>query len=297
MSRLSATLLLLLATMIWGFTFVVQKWAAVGTQSMDALSFTSLRFLIGTLVVTPFMLREKATARAPLDPLHRKGFMGCGLLLLIGSCLQQRGLAETSVSNAGFFTGSYVALVPFLSWWLFRSRPHAIIWPALAVMLAGIWLLNGSTLSHFSVGDIWVICSTMFWALHVTIVGVLAARSGRPLTLAWTQFATAGVVGTLAALLVAHSTFAAARGLWRELLWAGGMSVGVAFTLQVVGQRYVQPAVAAIVLGSEIVFTALAGALFMGDRLSPAQIAGGVLIFAAILAVEAVPQLMPRTSP
>jgi drug/metabolite transporter (DMT)-like permease len=297
MSRLSATLLLLLSTVIWGFTFVVQKWAATGPQSLDALSFTGLRFLVGTLVVTPFMLRERRASAQPLAPMAWLAFAGCGLLLLTGSCLQQRGMAETSVSNAGFFTGIYVALVPFLSWWLFRNRPHAVIWPALAAMIAGIWLLNGSTLTRFGSGDVWVLASTLFWALHVTVVGPLAAKWRSALTLAWTQFLVAGILGTGAAVVVQHPQLTAIGGVWKELLWAGGVSVGIAFTLQVVAQRYVQPAVAAIVLGSEIVFTALAGALFLGERLTALQLSGGALIACAIFAVEALPQLSFRVSP
>ncbi|MFT3905847.1 MAG: DMT family transporter [Steroidobacteraceae bacterium] len=296
MSRLSATLLLLLTTLIWGFTFVVQKWATSHGQSIDAITFTGVRFLLGALTVTALMLRETRAATAPLRGLHQLGFIACGLILLAGSWLQQHGLATTSVTNAGFFTGIYVGLVPFLGWWLFRIRPHALIWPALVAMVAGIWLLNGGSLTRIGSGDAWILSSTVFWGLHVTLVGVLSAASARPLTLAWAQFLVAGLIGTLAALLFGHTTLAVLGGTWRELLWSGVMSVGVAFTLQVVAQRYVQPAVAAIVLGSEIVFTALAGAIFLHERLTPAQITGGVLIFAAILAVEAVPQLTVRRS-
>src|SRR5262249_33674602 len=114
---------------------------------------------------------------------------------------------------------------------------------------------------------------------------------GRPLMLAWLQFLAAGTAGTLAAMIANPPPLAIVAGHWRELLWAGAISTGIAFTLQVVAQRYAQPAIAAIVMGSEILFAVLAGALFLGERLAAAQLAGGALIFVAILAVEAVPQL------
>lgn len=289
MSRLSATLLLLLTTMIWGFTFVVQKWVTSSDIHIDAMTFTAVRFVIGALVVTPLMWRERRNA-APIRALHRLGFVACGLVLLIGSWMQQYGLAGTSVSNAGFFTGIYVSYVPFLAWLLFRVRPHPLIWPALVGIVVGIWLLNGGTLTRIGAGDRWILISSVLWGLHVTLVGVLAAASSRPLALAWTQFTVAGIFGIAAALAFGSPSLLALRANWAGVLWSGAMSVGVAFTLQVIAQRHVEPAVAAIVLGSEIVFTALAGAIFLHERLTPTQLLGGLLIFLAIIAVEAIPQ-------
>jgi drug/metabolite transporter (DMT)-like permease len=291
MSRITATLLILLAATIWGFTFVVQKWATLGESALAPLTFTGLRFLLGAAVITPLTMLETRRHVAPVLTSHRLGFIACGVMLFLGSWLQQRGIVQTSVSNAGFFTGIYVVITPFVSWALFRLKPHALIWPAVAAATGGICLLNGGSLSHFDAGDLSVIASSVFWALQITLVGVFAMRSARPLLLAWVQFVVAGLLGMMLAVLFTSDTLTRMYNAWPELLWAGGMSVGVAFTLQVIAQRHVQPAVAAVIMGSEMLFAALAGALFLHERLSVSQLWGGGLIFIAIVLAEAVPQL------
>jgi drug/metabolite transporter (DMT)-like permease len=291
MSRFTATLLLLFTALIWGFTFVVQKWAATGSTGMPALAFTGVRFLLGALATTPLMLWEAKRCTTAVAHAQLGGFMVCGVMLFLASWTQQLGIELTSVSNAGFFTGIYVVLTPFAGWMMFKLKPHVLVWPGMAVTTLGIWMLNDGTLTAFSTGDLWVILCSIFWALQITLVGVYAARSGRPLTMAWVQFMAAGVTGTALAAVFTPHDFAYAPYIWRELLWASVMSVGVAFTLQVIAQRHLQPAVAAIIMGSEMVFAAISGAIFLDERMSTLQVMGGALIFAAILLVEAVPRM------
>lgn len=300
MSRLRANLTLLLAAMIWGSTFVVQKIAFMGeTGEADMggnagagpLVFTGARFLLGALVVMPLALRERRRAPRPLTRGDMLGFVLCGLALFTGSFTQQIGIIYTSVTNAGFLTGLYVPMVPVLALLLFRHWPHWAVWPAAVGCVAGTYLLNGGTLTKFAEGDLWVLGGAVFWALHVTFVGIFVSRCHRPLALACMQFFTVGVVGIAAGLVIEQPSLTAFGDIAFEVVWAGVMSVGIAFTLQVIGQRHTHPAAAAIILSSEMMFAALSGAVFLGERLGPGQLGGGAFILASILVVELIPYL------
>lgn len=305
MSRLRADLILLLAAMIWGSTFVVQKLAFLDEAgeataavpqdgALGPLAFTGIRFLLGALVVLPLALRETARAEAAARPVDRLGFVLCGVLLFTGSITQQVGIIGTSVTNAGFLTALYVPLVPLLGLFLLRRRPHWAVWPGVAGCTLGTWFLNGGDLTGMSQGDLWVTAGTVFWALHVICVGTFVTRSGRPLTLACSQFVTVGTVGLIAALLLEQPSWQSISAAWFEIAWAGCLSVGIAFTLQVIGQRGAHPADAAIILSSEMVFAALAGAIVLGERLAPDQYAGATIILVSIIAVEVLPFLHKR---
>ncbi len=290
MSTLSASLVLLLTAFLWGVSFVVQKWAVLDPDGtgFGAMSFTGARLVLGALVVLPFAWVEQRAARR-LTRDHWLGFCACGGLLLAGMWLQQVGIGLTSITNAGFFTGIYVTLVPPLAWVLFGRKPHSSVWAGMAVCLIGIWLLNGGSLTAFSRGDLWVLVGSLFWAGHVTLVGIVAEASGRPLALAVVQFIVGGVLALGLAGIMEQPTLAVMTGLWREIVWAGAISVGVAFTLQGVGQRYMAPGPAAIILSAEMAFAAIGGAVVFHDRLDPGQWVGAGLIFIAIVAVQIIP--------
>lgn len=294
MSRLTANLLLLAAAALWGSTFVVQKTAFDGfgdDGAIGPMAFTGARFLLGALVVLPLAWREGRLAAGPVRRLDRLGFVACGGALFSGSLLQQIGIIQTSVTNAGFLTGTYVPLVPVLALLLWRRRPHWVVWPAALGCVAGTWLLNGGSLTRFAPGDVWVLAGAVFWALHVTLVGIFVTRSDRPLTLASTQFVVAGLCGVVAAVAVEPVSVTGFSGAAGEILYAGILSVGVAFTLQVIGQRNTHPAAAAIILSSEMVFAALAGAIVLGERMALGQAFGAAVILGCIVAVEVLPVL------
>jgi drug/metabolite transporter (DMT)-like permease len=298
MSRLQANLVLLLTAFIWGTTFVVQKLAVVDSAtSADALgplTFTGLRFVMGALVILPFALREGRRAAQVVPPrrLDRRdilGFATCGLALCLGAATQQIGIIHTTVSNAGFLTALYVPIVPILALVAFRRWPHWATWPAAACCALGAFCLNGGKLDGFSDGDLWVLVGTLFWASHVVVVGLAVSRSNSPLRLALVQFVVCGVLSLTAGLLSEPLTLHAITSNAFELAYAGILSVGVAYTLQVVGQGHTHPAAAAIILSSEMLFAAIAGALVLGERLSSLQIIGATLILSAILVVELMP--------
>lgn len=290
MSRTGANGLLLLAALIWGTTFVAQQ---LGMAGVGPLIYTGIRFLLGALVVLPLALREHARLQDRGNCFAARDLLAAsslGLLLCLGVVLQQIGIASTSVSNAGFLTSLYVPLVPVLGWIIDRQTPSLSLWPAAIGCFIGTYLLGGGTFSGFNDGDLWVIASTLFWAMHVLFVGRIAARKGTPILVALVQFVVCGVLATLLGLTLEDTT---ARGLWHALpsiLYGGLLSVGIGFTLQVVAQRHTRPAEAAILLSSEVLFAALAGALYLGERLAPIQLAGGLLIFLCIVGVQVLPR-------
>jgi drug/metabolite transporter (DMT)-like permease len=291
MTRAQANLVLLLAGAMWGMGFVAQSTAM---QAIGPLLFIGLRFVVATVAMMPFAIREGRRAAHPVRKSEWLAFAMIGLLLFAGMTAQQIGLLTTSVTNSGFLTGLYVVMVPFIAVLLFRQWPHPLVWPAALVALAGIWLLSGGSIGAFTVGDWLTILCALIWALQVIYTGRYAVASGRPVTLAVTQFAVCGVVALLFALFIEPIGWTAIRAAMPEILYAGVIAGGAAFTLQAVGQRYTTAPQAAIFLSTEAVFAALFGAIFLGERLPFEALAGCGLIFAAILLVEAGPAFLSR---
>lgn len=293
MTRKWANMLLLAAGAIWGMGFVAQSTAMA---DIGPLMFVGLRFLCATAVIFPFAFMESRKAGGTLKAADWRAFCLAGLALCGGMVTQQIGLLTTSVTNSGFLTGLYVIFVPLLVVLLFRDRPHWIVWPAVMAVFSGIWLLSGTGLDGLKTGDWLTIICAVFWALQVILVARFARRSGRPVTLAVTQFAVCGVLSTAAAPFIETTDLHAALRAAPEIVYAGVFSGGVAFTLQAIGQRYSTPAQAAIFLSSESVFAAVFAAIFLGERLAIGGLAGCALILAAILAVEVIPSLKENSS-
>ncbi len=289
MTRIQANLLLTLIAMIWGSAFVAQ---AHGMESIGPMMFTGIRFLIGALVVLPLIVRERravgATVLRGTDALK---IMGLGALLTTGAALQQIGIQYTTVTNAGFLTALYVPLVPLLGWLVLRHLPHWSVWPGALACLVGAFLLSGAHQLDIGPGDAWVIASSLPWAVHVLLVGLVADRMNSPFTVAGGQFLFCGVVALVWALCFESWSWAGIESAAGPILYTGVLSVGVAFTGQVVAQRYAHAADAAIILSSETLFAAVFGYLLMGDRLNAAGLAGCGLILGAMLLIQLLPML------
>lgn len=297
MSRTVANLLMLLTALIWGTTFVAQQ---LGMNHVGPLTYTGVRFLIGAAFIAPLAWREYRRLRQRKILLGRRDVLawcGLGVLLFLGAVFQQVGIKYTTVSNAGFLTALYVPLVPVLAWLVGHDRPHPSVWPAVGACLTGTFLLGGGRLDSLNVGDAWVIASAGFWAAHVLYVGRIAANKGTPILVAITQFVVCGILATVSAGVVEPISGAAVSQALPAILYGGLLSVGIAFTLQVVAQRHTPASDAAILLSSEILFAALAGALYLGETLSAIQLAGGALIFAAMVGVQLAPLLSRTAAP
>ncbi len=288
MSRVKANLLLTLVALIWGSAFVFQSQ---GMAHVGPMVFTGVRFLIGALVVAPLIWWEWRSLRRH-RPLHRADgyrIMGLGALLMLGAVMQQIGIVSTSVTNAGFLTALYVPLVPLLGWLLLRHRPHWSAWPAALACVAGAYLLSGAHSVAVSRGDLWIIASTLPWALHVLLIGRVADRMAAPFLVAGGQFAVCGVLALAWGVVNEPLSWSGLQAAAVPIAYTGIMSVGVAFTGQVVAQRYAHATDAAILLSSETLFAAAFGYALMGDRLNAAGLLGCALIFASMLGVQLLP--------
>lgn len=291
MTRIQANLVLLLAGAVWGMGFVAQ---ASAMDAVGPMLFVGARFVIATLCVLPFALREGKQAKASLAPRHWLAFAWIGLMLFCSLSLQQVGLLTTTVTNSGFLTGLYVVLTPIFGIILFRQFPHLIVWIAALLTLAGIFLLSGGSLSGLTTGDWLTIGAAAFAALQAIFIVRSAQQTGRPLALAAMQFTICAVIGLAAAFLFEPVSLEAIKSAGFEILYAGMFSGALAFTLMVIGLRYTTASQGAIFLSSEAVFAALFGAILLGERLPPAGLLGCTLIFVAMLSVEVLPAMQER---
>lgn len=293
MTRIQANLVLLLAAAIWGGGFVAQSTAMT---SIGPFWFVGLRFAIATIVVLPFVWLEARKATLPIGRNVKLGFCAVGVVLFAGASTQQVGLITTTVTNSSFLTGLYVVFVPVISVIALRRYPHWIIWPAALIALAGIFLLSGGKLDQLSSGDLLSIVCAFFWAIQILLAGLLVSQSGRPLALSATQFAVCSLCCMAVAVITEPISLSAISGSLTEILYVGIISSGLAFVLQVIGQRYTTAPQAAIMLSSEALFGSLMGALVLGETLPPAGYVGCAMLFAAMLLVEIVPELIRRRS-
>lgn len=293
MPRPVAVLLLLICTTIWGVAFVFQKSAMT---HMGPMTFADARLWLGGISLLPFVWLEQRSKRA-LPPLTRKqwGFVTVlAVLFLCGSWLQQTGLMFTTITNGGFLTALYVLAVPVIAFIVTRHHPPVIIYIGAPLALCGIFLLNNARLDALNLGDLLIILSAPIWGGHVFLTGWLARDTGRPVTIAAMSFLVAGALGLAPALIVDHPTIEGIMGGWVSIAYAGIMSTAVAFSLQAIGQQHVPPSNAAIILSSESLVAAIAGAVLLNERLTPVGYLGALVLFGTIILVEAVPAMQAR---
>lgn len=288
MTRMQANLVLLLTAAIWGAGFVAQDTAM---EHMGPLWFVGLRFLVAFFVALPLAIRENGRATNPFAHREMLIFFIIGVTLFFGATTQQFGLLTTSVTNSSFLTGLYVIIVPLLSVIFLRRMPHWIIWPAAIMAVTGIYYLSGGSLSQLKAGDLLTIVCACFWGTQVLLVGIFAPGSERPMALSAIQFLVCGLGGTALAIAFEPISLAAISDALPEILYAGLFSSGVAFILQIIGQRWTTAPQAAIFLSSESLFGAIFGAALLGERIGMMGYIGCGLIFLAMILVEIVPEL------
>ena len=284
-----ADLLLLVASAIWGVAFVAQQDAA---KSFDAVSILSIRFLMGAAILAPVIIFRRIRKVNMPSPgaLLWSGGLFAGLAMLLAAYLQQRGIESTTASSAGFITGLYVLFVPLIGLML-GQRVGWSAWLGVTLATAGLYLLSVSAELHMSRGDLLVLGCAVIWAIHVLIIGRYAPRCD-PIELAAVQFLVTGVVAAIFMMSRGLPEWSHVSSAWMSLTYLGALAVGVAFTLQVVGQRTAPPTHAAILLSMESPFAAIAGALLIAERLSSREYLGCALMLAGIL----VSQLLGRNA-
>jgi len=295
MSRIKADLLLLLVAIVWGGAFVAQKDSVV---SLGPYTFVTTRFLISLVLVLPLAIREYKRTQPAKKILSSKGelFLMCATFCG-GIILQQIGLTKTTVTNAGFLTGLYVIFVPILCTFLYKQKLSRWNYIAALTSIAGVWLLSGAKLDGFSSGDLLIFACSIVFSIQVTLISRLAVRLKTPFLISVLQYAVLTVVAAIGMILFEHPTFENIRAAAWPLLYAGVLSGGFAYTMQVIAQQYTTAADSAIIMSGEAVFAAIAGALMLGERLTPSQYYGCALISAAIALTEVVPLVFRKKKP
>ncbi|MGE5624651.1 MAG: DMT family transporter [Bacillota bacterium] len=295
MNRLRADLLLLLTAFIWGTAFIAQKDA---NQSMGPVTFVGARFLLSALALIPLAIYEWRHAGAPLSRRDWRQATGVGLCLASGACLQQLGLVTTTATNGGFLTALYVVIVPFLLWGMIRRRPRVLVIAACGISILGAWLLadNGEA-KHWSFGDLLVTLADVAWALAIVLIGLFQERTHRPFFLSFMQYAITAVLALPAGLAFEPVSLPGLSAALPAILYAGLLSGGVAYTLQIVAQKHTPPAEAALIMCLESVFAALAGAVMLKERLTLPAAVGCALILLGVVMVETGPALLRSLKP
>ncbi len=283
----NANLLLMLAAAIWGFAFVAQR---VGMRYVGPLTFNGVRFALGAIALVPLLMwSRRSGSAAPAEPCDRsllfKGGLTAGVVLFFGATLQQYGVVYTTAGKAGFITGLYVVFVPLLGLAI-GLKTSRFVWAGALIAAVGLYLLSARGLVGIDPGDGLVLLSALFWAAHVLVIGHLSRRVA-PVRLAVVQFTVVSVLSLAGALIFETIELQALKDAALPILYAGLLSVAVAYTLQVVAQRRARPAHAAVILSFESVFAALGGWLVLGEGLSTRGLVGCALMLAGVLVAQA----------
>ena len=273
--------LLLLTAIIWGFAFVAQR---VGAESLGPFSFNGIRFALGAISLIPVVLifeKQKADGSTRRNTVLYGSLAGG--ILFAASALQQYGITITqSAGRAGFITGLYTVLVPLIAFVLFRQKNSVFVWIGALLAVLGLFLICVNDSVVFGLGDVILLAGAFLWAAHILMVDRVVDKV-QSLRFAMVQFAVCSALNWLfVPLLETLSVAAIEKALW-PILYGGFMSVGVAYTLQIIGQHRVHPTLAAILLSTESVFSVVGGALFLNETMTLRGYIGCVLIFAGIV--------------
>ncbi|MHB8088916.1 MAG: DMT family transporter [Anaerolineaceae bacterium] len=284
--RLKSDLILLMAAIVWGGGFVAQRSAS---SHLGFFAFNGVRFLLGGLVMLPFVIK-----RLRNKPGQLFWILPAGAILFAGSSLQQAGITTTSAGTAGFITGVYVVLVPLLMTLFWKHKTKPVIWFAAIAALGGTYLLStgGAELTP-SKGNLIVLVGSLVWAFHVIVVG-FAVKKVDVFVFSVGQFLFCGMLHMVSSIFVSPPTWAAIQVSWLSILYAGLGSVVIGFTLQAVGQRKAPASDAALILSLESVFAAVFGALILAETMNFIQIVGCVIILAAIVIAQ-LPTFQPKS--
>ena len=291
--QMKNSLLLLLTAFIWGVAFVAQS---VGGEAVGCFTFNGVRSLIGAAVLIPviyFLDAQKKKELGEKKFLEQKGdnkmlLLGgicCGVMLCIASNFQQFGISFTTVGKAGFITAMYILIVPILGLFM-KKRVGAKVWLGVVLATIGLYMLCMTSESFsLSKGDFLVLICAGFFSLHILIIDYFSPKVDG-VRMSCIQFFVCGVISTAIAFVFENPSFSAILSGWLPILYAGVLSCGVAYTLQIVGQKNMDPTVASLILSLESVFSVLAGWVILHQTLSMRELFGCVLMFLAIILAQ-----------
>lgn len=284
-NQLKYSLLLLLTAMIWGAAFVAQS---AGMEHVGPMTFICVRFILGGLVLIPVIAifdKNKEDRMAWNDKSLIKGGVICGLFLFLAASSQQIGMQYTSAGKAGFITTFYIVMVPILSIFL-KKKPGKLISISVLIAIIGLYFLCMEPGEKFilQVGDLWLFACAILFALQILAVDIFAPNVDC-LKLSSIQFITVGILSIIP-MLLEKPELGDIMSAWVSIGYAGFFSSGVAYTLQVVAQSKVKPALASLLMSFEAVFSVIFGFIILKERLTLWQGIGCLVMFAAIMLAQ-----------
>jgi len=275
-------LLLFLAAIIWGFAFVAQK---AGMEHIGPFAFNGIRFALGALSLIPLLFFQKQLFRTSTKHTNTrftiKGGIILGVVLFVAAALQQVGIVKATAGNAGFITSLYIVIVPFLGIFL-KHKISKEVWIGAILAAVGLYFLSINQQFRMAPGDGLVLISAFFWAMHIIFIGHYAPRTN-VLLLSVVQFSVSAVLNLLVAFVFEEVQWNMISDALYPILYGGIMSIGVAYTLQVVGQRDVAPSKAAIILSLESIFAILGGWLLLSETLTFRKGMGALIMLSGLI--------------
>ena len=280
----------LITTFIWGTAFIAQD---TGMDNIGPLTFNSSRFFVGFLTILPFaILIEKNKIKKEIQnntKLFTKYLIFMGVSLFLGTFLQQAALQFTNIANAAFFTVFYVPFVPIILFVIYKEKVHWSIWPSIALCIVGVYLLTDFSDSEIMLGDTLVIFCSIFWALHIIFAGKFMQKFNIPVFYAALQAAFVFSLSIFFAFIFEEVVLSNILLELSSILYAGVLSGGIAFTLQMYAQKNIEEAPAAIIYSLEGVFAAIAGWIILDQFLKFNNIIGCFLILFAVILSQILP--------
>lgn len=290
--KMQSNILLLITAFIWGSAFVAQK---SGMDYIEPFTFNGIRTLIGGLVLIPVILfmgkgnkgieSEAALTKEEKAKKDRTLLIGgicCGVVLFVASSFQQFGVSHTTAGKAGFITTLYVVFVPIISV-LLRKKVRPIMWLCVVMGAVGLYLLCMTDAAFkLTFGDTLVLLCALCFAIHIMTIDYFITKTDG-VKLSCIQFLTAGILGLVCMLIFENPDINAILDCWLPILYAGVLSCGLGYTFQVVAQRHAEPTVASLIMSLESVFAVISGAFLLHETMSPRELSGCVIIFAAVI--------------
>ncbi len=282
----------LLCTFIWGTTFIAQD---TGMDTIGPLTFNAVRFLVGFIAIIPiaFIFESKKIVNQINNnkKLFLKLSFWIGLFLFLGTFLQQAALLYTDVANAAFFTVFYVPMVPIILFMFYSKKIHWSIWPSVLLCVSGVYLLTDFTDATVRFGDGLVILCALFWALHIIFIGQFTKNFNIPLFFGALQGLIVSLFSFLFAILFEDISFNNILNEYASIIYAGVLSGGIAFTLQIYAQKKISPAPSAIIFSLEGVFAAIAAWIILDQVLGINNLIGCFFILVGVIISQILPEM------
>ena len=290
MKKTISFICLIICTVIWGTTFVAQD---SGMDHIGPFTFNSVRFFVGFLAVLPFFLifESKKIKEQLLGKnfFFYKSIIPVGAFLFLGTVFQQISLLYTNIANSAFFTVFYVPMVPIIIYFLFSKKIHWAIWPSVIFCVIGVYFLSDFNNSDIRYGDTLVIIGALFWALHIIYIGKIIENFNLPFFIALLQNLIVAFFSLVLVIIFEEIDFSKIKLETFEILYAGILSGGAAFALQIFGQQHISSAPAAIIMSLEGVFATLAAWIILDQVLGVNNIIGCSLILFGVLFSQIIP--------